>query len=352
MTADETVSFDPRAGGHTPLDAGRPTERVPTLGRRFAAFMKRRIPPARSVRLNQRSVFILPSGQGLAYTLLLALLLVAAINYQNSLMFAFTFLLGSAFSAAIWQTFINLAGLQVESLGVRPAFAGRRLEYRFRLESPTGRPHIALQLGWPGASWRTAHVPAGGSVDVVLLRDAAQRGIDTPGRLRVETTFPLGLLRAWSWLDMDVRGVVWPRPLEAATLRTTATDVGSAAVRRSPDGEDLWGLRDYQPGDSPRRVAWKQYARRDQLLTRDFEQPEGHTATLDYDAVPGDVETRLSVLCGQVLAHAATGRDFTLRLPGGTFGPAHGEAHVEACLTALALHGTGIAVAEAMAPSG
>lgn len=314
-------------------------ERVPSLGRRFAAFMKRRIPAARAVTLNQRNVFILPSAQGVVFALLLVLLLIAAINYQNSLIFAFTFLLGSAFSAAIWQTFLNLAGLRIEALGVRSTFAGRRLEYRFRLHADSGRAYTALRLGWPGAPWRTAHVPAGGSTDLVLLRDARRRGWDLPGRLRIETTFPLGLLRAWSWLDMDVRGLVWPRPLEGAEHPQADVATGSAGVQRTHDGEDLWGLRDYEPGDSPRRMAWKHFARRDQLLTRDFEKPVGQASTLDFEHTPGDPETRLSRLCAQVIELGRGQTDFSLRLPGRTIGPDVGEAHVNACLDALALYG-------------
>ena len=34
--------------------------------------------------------------------------------------------------------------------------------------------------------------------------------------------------------------------------------------------DDYWGLRPYQPSDSPRHIAWKATARGDMLLTKVF----------------------------------------------------------------------------------
>lgn len=60
---------------------------------RWQRWLNRRIPPASSVELNQRRVFILPTRQGGAFGLALLVMLLAAINYQNSLAYGLTFLL-------------------------------------------------------------------------------------------------------------------------------------------------------------------------------------------------------------------------------------------------------------------
>lgn len=319
----------------------RPGAGVPGLGPRLQAWLRRRIPPARTVALTQRNVFIFPTAFGGLFAVLLLLLLIAAINYQNSLIFALTFLLASTFSAAILQTFLNLAGLRVSGRDAAPDFAGRRLSYRVRLESGSGRRYVAVRLGWPGGVDRTVHVPREGGLEVELLRPAERRGVDRPGRLRIETRHPTGLLRAWSWLDLEVEALVWPRPLDAdpppedAEARRSG---GPAQVRAV--GEDLWGLREYQAGDSPRRVAWKQYARRGKLVTKEFERPVGDGTVVDWDAVDGDTELRLSRLCRQVLDLDRAGCAYRLRLPGRALGPDRGPGHREACLRALALFGT------------
>ncbi|MEE9254876.1 MAG: hypothetical protein V3U43_08070, partial [Pseudomonadales bacterium] len=61
------------------------------------SWLDRRFPPSRTVTLDRRNVFIFPTREGFAFGLLLLLLLLGAINYQNTLVFAFAFLLASLF---------------------------------------------------------------------------------------------------------------------------------------------------------------------------------------------------------------------------------------------------------------
>lgn len=68
------------------------------LTRRWQKWLDRRIPEAKEVILNQRSIFIIPSRVGWLFLLLLILLLITAMNYQNGLIYGLTFWL---FSVAI-----------------------------------------------------------------------------------------------------------------------------------------------------------------------------------------------------------------------------------------------------------
>jgi len=64
---------------------------------------------------------------------------------------------------------------------------------------------------------------------------------------------------------------------------------------------------------------------------------------LDLAATPAAaaLDARLSRLCAWVLAAEQQGLDYGLRLPGTHLAPAHGQAHRDACLRALALCGLG-----------
>jgi uncharacterized protein (DUF58 family) len=46
---------------------------------------------------------------------------------------------------------------------------------------------------------------------------------------------------------------------------------GAHRLRRAGGGSELLDLRDYQPGDPPKTIAWKVSARRDKLITKEFE---------------------------------------------------------------------------------
>jgi uncharacterized protein (DUF58 family) len=59
---------------------------------------------------------------------------------------------------------------------------------------------------------------------------------------------------------------------------------GVHRFRRPGTGSELLELRDYRPGDPPKRIAWKISARKDELITREFESEVPLRCTLIVDA--------------------------------------------------------------------
>ena len=311
------------------------------LQQRWQHWLARRIPPSASVQLSQRRIFILPTRVGGAYLLALLVMLLAAINYQSSLAYGLTFLLLSVFLVAILHTYRNLAGVVLHAAGGHAVFAGEQARLKVRLESQ-GRAHEAVAMGWAAAPEQQWDVEAGGVCECELSFLATQRGWLSPGRMRVESRFPLGLLVAWSQVDLDQAVLVYPRPLEgelplAAGAIEDAEEVGQ--LTRGQGSDDFQGLRSYQPGDSRRRLHWKAYSRGQGLLVKDFAAHSGRDLLLDFEVLGGDVESRLSLLCHWVLVLSERQQPFALKLPGAAFAPDIGERHREQCLRALALHG-------------
>ncbi|WP_455230747.1 DUF58 domain-containing protein [Geopseudomonas aromaticivorans] len=307
---------------------------------RWSRWLEKRIPPARQVLLNQRRIFILPTPQGLLFGVALLLMLLAAINYQNSLAYGLTFLLLSVGLVAILHTYRNLAGLQLAAGEASPVFAGEQAGFRLRLQG-NGRARHDIALGWPPAPFERVDVEADGSAELELFLAAKRRGWLRAPRLRVESRFPLGLLVAWSWVDLDLAVLVYPRPLDGALPPAPGIgedeEPGVAAQRSGVD--DFQGLRAYQSGDSRRRLHWKAWSRGQGLLVKDFAELHGHDLWLDFDSLGGDREARLSLLCHWVLQLTGRNQPFALRLPGVIRPPASGATQREACLRELALFG-------------
>lgn len=311
-----------------------------TLKPLWQRWLARRIPPAASVRLNQRRIFILPSRVGGAFAVALLLMLLVGINYQNSLAYGLTFLLMAVFVVTILHTYRNLAGLVLKAGGGAAVFVGEQARFRVRLESRE-REHQAIALGWPPAELMLRDVPRKGQSEVELSLPATRRGWLRPERLRVESRFPLGLLVAWSWVDLDQAVLVYPQPLEGdLPLSAGLGDEQEEGLRVFGQGaDDFQGLREYQPGDSKRRLDWKAYSRGQGLLVKDFAMLSGRDLWLDFDSLGGDSETRLSLLCHWVLQLSQRQQAFGLQLPGQVIAPDYGEDHRDACLRALALFG-------------
>ena len=298
--------------------------------------------------LGHRRVYIVPSRLGLYFGGTLAILLVGSINYALSLGFALTFLLAGMGIAAMVQTTRNLARLSVRAGRSEPVFAGDAARFRLGMANAGDfdRPEILVRHLGSGAQ-QTVDVAAAASAEAVLSVPAPRRGWLPLGRVMLETRFPVGLFRAWSYVEPDSRCLVYPRP-ETNALPPLAPSAQAGGARAHAQGsDDFSGLRAYQRADSPRHVAWKsvarsdtQHARSDHMLTKQFAGDAVAELWLDLRDLPPSLglEQRLSRLTGWVLAAERAGAHYGLRLPGPGIEPGRGEVHRAACLEALALY--------------
>jgi uncharacterized protein (DUF58 family) len=94
---------------------------------------------------------------------------------------------------------------------------------------------------------------------------------------------------------------------------------GQHRHRRPGSGSELLDLRDYLPGDPPKTIAWKVSARRDKLITKEFESEVPVRCTLFVDTSnsvrlgpPGrNALTGLVEIASTVAQATAAGRDLT-----------------------------------------
>ena len=287
--------------------------------------------------LRGRQIYILPTRYGLLYAVLVVAVFIGAINYGNNLAFLLAFQLAAVGHVAMHQTWRNLRGLRLDADGFGRVFAGEDARFAVRLTPADGRERPAVQIdgaGDPLLIDGRAGPEAGG-----VLRVATNcRGRVALGRLTLSTRYPLGLLRAWSYVDTDAAMVVYPRPAARFDAPADPTYGGAEQGSLGVGADDFVGLRGYRPGDAPSRLDWKTLARERGLHTRLFGGDRADRLWLSFDALePLDPERRLERLCRGVLDAERAGRHYGLRLPGEEIPPGHGERHAERCLTALAL---------------
>jgi uncharacterized protein (DUF58 family) len=310
---------------------------------RFAHWLYGFTPPERgTVVLGHRRVYVLPTRMGWLYGASLGVLLIGSINYSLGLGFVLTFLLGGLGIAGMVHTARNLSRIGVGAGRAEPVFAGEPSQFRLHLDGRAAfdRPAVLVRhLG--SGSQMVVDIPALGAAEVVLEATATRRGWLPMGRVMLETRYPLGLFRAWSYVEPDARCLVYPRPERSPMPRPSGDGAAGAQRPTAAGNEDFSGLRMYQLSDSPRHVAWKAVARTDDMLTKQFSGEAAAELWLDWQLLPAamGVEQRLSRLAGWVLAAERGGPRYGLRLPGREIGPARGDSHAAACLQALALYG-------------
>lgn len=305
-------------------------------------WLARRLPAAREHTLSHRGIFILPSGFGLFWLMLVLLLYLFGTNYQNNLVIGLSLLMVSIFVTSLIYGYRNLAGLTIKANWPAQVYAGETLAMPLQLES--SNPSWQIALNYPKNRIVELSRVAGSTVDTLVPLRETQRGRLYPGRLKVSSRYPMGLCQAWSHLDMDIAPIVFAkpeRPAETAPFSYYAGEDEPFGGKYINGVDEFSGLRDYVKGESLKQLAWKQLAQGRGMLTKQFEQPQGETIWLGLP-VSGDVERNLSALSYLVDSYSREQQIFGLSLqPNGatSLPPGTGEAHRQACQEAIALYG-------------
>ncbi|WP_227718243.1 DUF58 domain-containing protein [Microbulbifer sp. Q7] len=311
----------------------------PLLRAPWLRWLNRRLPPAQSLTLDHRTLFILPSGAGMGLLLVIFLLWLLGTNYENNLVLALAFLLVGLLVILPVHTIANLSGLKLQLRDTQPAYAGDYGQAKIDLSKTGKRYHERVQLAWPPEEGVEVDVLDTDAQEICLDLPLLQRGRVKAPRIHVQSRFPLGLFRCWSWVDLDVEFLVYPQPKPAGPLPFGAS-VGEGDQQKTltAGGDDFAGLKTYQPGDSLRHVAWKQYAGGRDLYSKEYASGSDARLWLDWDLLGGrDVEARLSNLCAWVLDAERAQVPYGLRLPGHTIDPGLGAGHKHKVLSMLAL---------------
>lgn len=339
------------------------------------------------VTLTSRRVFILPTHAGLAFAVLLLVMLIGALNYNLGLGFALTFFTGACAVADMYLTTKNLAMLALAPGRAQPVFAGEAARFELRLINRTRLDRYAIWLGFlsdgaprkapaiaatapsetpndeantpanapangvaasmaaDGTTRVATDVAAGGASVVLLSTPTRERGWLAAPRVQLTTRFPLGLFKAWSYWRPDLQVLVYPAP-EMPGLPLPSSGAASEDGHGTVGLDNFVGIRSYQPGDPMRHLAWRQIARHDpafggQLVTKHFDGGAVAELVLDFAGLPAhmDLELRLSRMTHWVLEAERRALPYRFRLAHHAYGPALGDAHRAACLRALALHG-------------
>lgn len=334
-----------------------PTFTAPRWWQRYwQAWAARRHPASSEHTLSQRTIYVLPTKAGGFLALTLALLLLASINFQLNLGYLLTFWLLSAALVSVGQGHRNLRGLRVHLAALDPVFAQQPAPLPIVLDAGT-RARFAIALALLPAQRRQlpalsyADMAAGHSQTVVLTHTAQQRGWQRLPLLQLQSHYPLGVFRLWSYWQPSVRLLVYPAPETPCpplqqpdapdSPSTPSTAPASSSGQQAQDS-----VRPYQRGDRLRDIAWKKSAPalasgQGSLVVRSGQSAPPQQLWLDARATAlADTEAQLARLTAWVLHAHAQGHRWGLRLPSGQcLQPASGHAHLHACLRALALDG-------------
>jgi uncharacterized protein (DUF58 family) len=290
------------------------------------------------VVLSGRRIYILPTGLGVAFGVMIFAMFMGAMNYANNLALALALLLGALGLTAMYHCHRNLAGVRISSALTDPVFAGQLARFRIGIENGSRVSRHEISVGNEHGESEPVRIDSEQRATLEVHLPAQRRGYLPLEHFQISTRHPFGLFRAWSYLHMPIRCIVYPRPSDRSMpAPPLETDTGGAQDTTRGD-EEFAGLRAFHSGDSPRRISWKAFAREQGLLVKMYAGTAVTSHLFDWNATKGvGVEARLSQLCRWIEDAHAAGRAYGLRMPGVYIPPNIGPAHRQRCLTALAL---------------
>ncbi len=159
-----------------------------------------------------------------------------------------------------------------------------------------------------------------------------KRGVAKFDQVRIKTSFPFGLIHASKVIHQPWQVLVQPElhQLRPDVLQSIVSDgpMGQINMRRGRGGEEFYGIREFQSGDSLRDVAWKASSRREALICIERSRPSPPrlrvildlttpTDALQCDEDARTVEEKSISLAASLLAEALRqGHEFALTVLG------------------------------------
>lgn len=290
-------------------------------------------------------------------TLFLAL---GAINGQNNLLF---WLFGFSIASLIVSGIITGNALMSIRLTAHPldhTELGVPLKPKYTLHN-TSRllPNFALEiieLDAPGYSKKTPKFSVPGIA--LHIRPKAHctmqtnivpvsRGFLELNTIRVRTSFPFGLFSKSIDFDAPRATIVYPQRLdidfESIKQQTESDESTTRSLNRRGAGLEYYAIREYQPGDPLRTIAWKQSARTDTLRVTEFPKPTVQNLVIclgmPNDAVSEELFEQAISLAYSLLITAPTNTRIGLSIPSASIiiSAVSGRAQIDRCAKMLAL---------------
>jgi hypothetical protein len=302
--------------------------------------------------LGKRSVFILPTRQGIYLAFFLLAMLLACINYNLSLGYMLTFFVFSVALGAMHRTHQNLLGTRIEVQPVDAVFAGEPITLPFTLENPSKLVKHALLTAQRANKIEIHTVQCSLASKAQLTPSLSlaplQRGIHCLPTLEISSRYPLGLWRAWSYVFPVGAVSVYPEPKSPLPhLLALSQQHSSNAVyitsTRDTQGDAVSHIENTSSATA-RSIHWPALAKgqlAQRILENDAPMTQGVLLSLAGCTVVG-IEAQLSQLCFAIQHCEAKGVPFVLQL-GSVHYPSNEQAsnhpaHVQQCLQALAAY--------------
>ena len=289
--------------------------------------------------IRHERIYILPTVRGLAFLGVVAIMLLASMNYRLNLGYALSFILVGLLASTLLSTYLNLVKITFSSARARDTFCGTPMVFEITVTEPGHRARHSVEIASSESSDRI-DIGKNKTATALLSLASSQRGIYNLGRITLSSDFPLGLWRAWGYVHADSTCYVYPEP-ELPVAPFSSSRAGNLNGNKRSEEEEFKELRAYRETDNPTSIAWKTVARGGAWYSKEFEPVNSDNCDVDIrwsdidNALPP--EQRLSRMCAWLVKAEKQSLFYDFQLPGyNSSSNQRGVNHQQNCLRKLA----------------
>lgn len=318
------------------------------FAQKLSLWLNQRIPAQPSISLHSGNIFVFPNRIGWMFLGLTSIIYIIGTNYQNNLILLVAYGLAGLGLVSVFHGFFQLYNITLKQFGCEMCAVKDQTYARIKITA--NKPIHGLQCYFNTKEKQLASLTNAEKFEqkaeqyIYYLQvpfTPITRGVTTLPRLTVQTQYPLGIIRCWSKIDLAIEHIAYPQPItcELKTQSQIGNDTdGKAKSMRMKEAttEEFDGITPHKEGEPMNRIAWKQSARTDTLLNKQFKDPQGTTELSFRQFADNDKEQALSKLCFLVQQLSSSKQTFSLSLPSQRVAANSSESHRQQCLTALA----------------
>lgn len=291
----------------------------------------------RMIRRTNR-VYIFPTKMGGYLIGLLFLMFLLSVGYSNNLLLVFTLFLFGFNLLWLIQTNSSMKALKLSSVEIPHGHMGQSITFKIRWQKhPEGQPQWELNFFTENDNIKTE---APYNADLVSQGEMVlnRRGEFHWSLVKITTTYPFGLYKAWTYCKLNQESLSYPKLGES--LQTFNPEKIKQEGEKSESSAGPFDVRNLAPyqGEEFRRISWKHYARSGELLVKEGEDLSTslwvHRLTIPESKE--EKEKYLSEVATQMVHSFRHQQPFVFMTDTSTYGPESNEAHLHQCLKVLA----------------
>ncbi|MBJ01100.1 MAG: hypothetical protein CME67_07695 [Halobacteriovoraceae bacterium] len=244
----------------------------------------------------KQTPYILPTGSGAIFIGVFFTLFLMGLVYGNNLTLLLAFCMFAFLIGIMFKTHEMVKRYSHISIHLSD---GASAQIKTNL---LGNFHIELQ-----SSNQTLKAQSGTGT----FQINAKRGRYPIKVIKVWTSGEWGLFKVWRYVPGTRTLFVYPRleQVEKSYFRELHQD-GAEAFHQH---------KRYERGQASKRIDWKVYAKKEELLVRDFKENKPDTIEINEKHLKGDFESKVSKMAWLVNKAHSEGMDWELKLNKGTY---------------------------------